>query len=253
MISPDKPLDEAARLADLRSCQVLDTVPEAGFDDLVQIAARLADAPIALVSLVDAERQWFKARLGLEATETPREISFCGHVVADDATLVVPDASRDPRFDGNPLVLRGLKIRFYAGAPIRSAAGRVLGTLCVIDTRPRRLVPDRIRLLEALAAQAASLLDLRRRILAQERFITTVSHELRTPLTTVRGSLGLVLADAMGPVPGEIRELLRIAAGSVERLVELVNVELQRLETQLPRSSSPRPSGGPSGDASSAP
>ena len=254
MIPPAPHPDEAARLADLRACRVLDTPPEDRFDDMALMAARLADAPIGLLSLVDAERQWFKARLGLDAEQTSRDVSFCGHAVADDSTLVVPDALRDPRFRDNPLVLGGPEVRFYAGAPVRSAAGRPLGTLCVIDHRPRRLSAERIRMLEALARHAGSLLELRRRDLVQDRFITRVSHELRTPLTALRGSLGLMLAGAMGPVPDELADVIRIAGGSAERLVELVNRELRVLERELGRATSPPtsppPSGGPSGAAS---
>ena len=229
MNPPLEPSDEAERLRELQACQVLDTAPEAGFDDLARLASRVAATPIALVSLVDAERQWFKARVGLEARETSREVSFCGHVVASDATLLVRDALRDPRFLDNPLVLGEPQVRFYAGAPIHSAGGRVLGTLCVIDHRPRRLAPAVVELLEALARQAASLLDLRRRILVRDEFITQVSHELRTPLTSLRGSLGLLQAGALGPVSDEAATVLGIAASNVERMVELVNDELRKL------------------------
>jgi GAF domain-containing protein len=254
MLPPSEPAEEAARLADLEACRILDTAPEAGFDDLVRVAAQLAGTPTALISLVDRERQWFKARLGLEATETPRDISFCGHVVAGDRTLVVPDALRDDRFADNPLVLSGPRIRFYAGAPVHSAAGRVLGTLCVIDTRPRRPGSGRIQLLEALARQAASLLDLRRRVLVQDEFINTMSHELRTPLTTVRGSLGLLRSGALGALREETLDLLEIAGKGADRLAEVADDGLRRLEADLvPTRSSPHPSADPSDDASSAP
>ncbi|WP_310539602.1 GAF domain-containing protein, partial [Phenylobacterium sp.] len=132
-------LSEAARLCALDDYQVLDSAPEPAFDRLTALAADLFQAPIALVSLVDAERQWFKSRHGLDAVETPRSQAFCAHALplAPGATLVVEDATRDPRFSSNPLVTGDLGIRFYAGAVLTGSDGHNLGTLCVIDTKPR--------------------------------------------------------------------------------------------------------------------
>src|SRR5690349_21402929 len=154
MQSPAIPPDEAERLAALQSYDILDSGPEQAYDDLVRIAAHLLEMPIALVSLVDAERQWFEARIGLDATETSREISFCGHAVVERRSLVVPDALADPRFVDNPLVTGPPHVRFYAGAPLRGPDGHVLGTLCVIDHEPRSMSPAKLELLEALARQA---------------------------------------------------------------------------------------------------
>ncbi|HZY19945.1 MAG TPA: GAF domain-containing protein [Ramlibacter sp.] len=137
MIPAPIPADDEARVRALRELLLLDTPPEERFDRIVQFAAEQFDCPIALVSLVDADRQWFKARVGLEACETGRDISFCGHAVADRETLVVVDASRDPRFADNPLVVGPPHIRFYAGAPLLAPGGQAVGTLCLIDTRPR--------------------------------------------------------------------------------------------------------------------
>lgn len=131
------PADEAERLEALRRLLILDTPPEERFDRIVRFAADEFDVPIALVSLVDADRQWFKARVGLDACSTSRDSAFCGYAILKPEVLVVEDALADPRFEDNPLVLGEPKIRFYAGAPIE-VSGRRIGTLCVIDTRPRR-------------------------------------------------------------------------------------------------------------------
>ncbi len=156
--------DEDARLRALRSYEVLDSAPEEAFDGLTRLAAEICGTPIALVSLVDADRQWFKSRLGLEQGETPRDVSFCAHAIAQPGTLVVGDARQDPRFADNPLVTAEPRIRFYAGAPLRSPDGHALGTLCVLDTRPRELSAEQLEALALLARQAQLLLELRRRM-----------------------------------------------------------------------------------------
>ncbi len=169
MKPPRVPDGEQERLADLFACVVLDTQAEPEFDDAARVAAWVAGTPIALVSLVDGSRQWFKARVGLDATETPRDVSFCGHVVASDRTLIVPDAHADERFADNPLVTGPPHVRFYAGAALHSRSGHVLGTLCVIDHVPRELDAQTILMLEAQARQVAGLLELRRRVREHEQ------------------------------------------------------------------------------------
>jgi diguanylate cyclase (GGDEF)-like protein len=160
------PSGESRRLEALRSYSVLDTEPEQVFDDLAKVAAVLCDAPIALVSLVDAERQWFKARVGVEPTETPRELSFCAHAILEPShVFTVTDAYKDSRFSGNPLVTADPLIRFYAGVPLVSAEGQALGTLCVMDRRPRELGHQQEEALRALARQVVSQLELRRGLL----------------------------------------------------------------------------------------
>ena len=139
MISARIPPDEARRLARLVSLEILDTPGEERFDRITRLAARLLDTPIALVSLVDERRQWFKSVFGLDARETPRDVAFCAHAILDAEPLVVENALADPRFAKNPLVTGGPCIRFYAGAPLLVRGGSGVGTLCVIDTRPRVL------------------------------------------------------------------------------------------------------------------
>jgi PAS domain S-box-containing protein len=151
MIAPPIPADEAQRLAALRALKILDTPAEARFDRITRLAQRHFRAPIALVSLVDRERQWFKSRQGLGATETARGISFCGHAILQEGIFCVPDALADPRFADNPLVTGPPHIRFYAGAPLRGPDGARVGTLCVIDDRPRQLSVEDAAVLQDLA------------------------------------------------------------------------------------------------------
>lgn len=137
MITAPLPHNEALRLRALRELLILDTPPEARFDRISAFAAREFDVPMALVSLVDRDRQWFKSNFGLEERETPRDTSFCGHAISERDALVVPDALKDPRFIDNPMVLGKPFIRFYAGCVLRLPYGQVVGTLCVMDRRPR--------------------------------------------------------------------------------------------------------------------
>ncbi|ELG4949767.1 sensor domain-containing diguanylate cyclase [Vibrio vulnificus] len=142
MQTPEKPDNEPQRIADLHSLHILDTAAEERFDRITRIARRLFDVPIALVSLVDEDRQWFKSCIGLNASETPRDISFCGHAILGTDTLIVEDASQDARFADNPLVTGEPRIRFYAGVPLMFEHSSCLGTLCIIDSKPRTLNED---------------------------------------------------------------------------------------------------------------
>ena len=154
-------VDEFRRLESLRAYDILDTEPEAAFDRLTAVAAGLFETPVSLVSLIDETRQWFKSCHGLSVNETPRDIAFCDYAIRGEDVLVVPDATRDPRFRSNPLVTGDPHIRFYAGAPLRTPGGQILGTLCVIDFRPRRPSPEKIRLLSLLAQAVVDALELR--------------------------------------------------------------------------------------------
>lgn len=138
----DIPIDEQARVGELHSLHILDTPPEERFDRLTRLARRLFSVPIAVVSLVDAKRQWFKSRIGVEPSETSRDVSFCAHAILRDDVMVVSDALEDPRFQDNPLVVGDPFVRFYAGCPIRSPQGHKLGTLCLLDTIPREFNDD---------------------------------------------------------------------------------------------------------------
>ncbi|MGH9712802.1 MAG: ATP-binding protein [Candidatus Acidiferrales bacterium] len=158
------PPNEAARLETLHRYAILNTLPEKEFDDLTRLAALICGTPIALVSLVDADRQWFKSRVGVEESETPRDLAFCAHAILQPDILVVPDARLDERFRTNPLVLGEPNVCFYAGAPLMSQEGHALGTLCVIDHVPRELSPEQREALKALSRLVVAQLELRRSV-----------------------------------------------------------------------------------------
>ncbi len=168
-------INEQQRLIALQSYQILDTASEPEYDDIAQIAAQICGTPIALVSLVDASRQWFKAAIGLDARQTPRGIAFCAHAIEQTETFIVEDASQDPRFTNNPLVTDDPNLRFYAGVPLVTPDGHPLGTLCVLDRTAKKLTPRQEISLRALARQVVRLLELRRFILQQR--IERQQHE----------------------------------------------------------------------------
>ncbi|MCC5786072.1 MAG: response regulator [Phycisphaerales bacterium] len=259
---PPIPENEQRRLAALVSCEVMDTPRESGYDDLTRFAAEIFGAPIALVSLVDEHRQWFKSCVGLDVAETPRNIAFCAHAIMTDEPLVVPDALEDPRFDEHPLVVGEPFIRFYAGVPLRLTTGERLGTLCVIDRAPREPTNTQMQRLSSLAGQVSALLELRRRVRmlreSEERqqrliealseakvqaeeasrlkseFLANTSHEIRTPLTAILGYAELLVNDET--VVGSERERSR-AAWTILRngkhLLQIINdiLDLSKIES----------------------
>jgi GAF domain-containing protein len=150
MQTPAIPATEQERLAALYELLLLDTPPEQRFDTIVEFAASEFDVPICLITLLDHDRQWFKSRIGLEVCSTPRDISFCGHAILQPAVMVVPDALADARFADNPLVTSEPHIRFYAGAPLVLPSGHAVGTLCIIDTKPRDLDDVELSILASL-------------------------------------------------------------------------------------------------------
>lgn len=165
-----KPVNEEERIAELRRYEILDTLPEQAFDDLAQIAASICNTPVSMISLVDENRQWFKASTGLSGiSETTRDIAFCAHAILDTKTMVVPDAKADPRFANNPLVTGEQRVRFYAGAPLVSPNGHAVGTLCAVDHAPRELSEEQRKALEALARQVVDQLELRVNIRTLEK------------------------------------------------------------------------------------
>lgn len=230
------PSNEADRLAALYELQVLDTAPEDDFDDIVKLASTVCGVPMSLVSLIDIDRQWFKAKIGTDLTETPRDFSFCGHAILGRDVLVVPDTQRDPRFADNPTVAQHGGVRFYAGAPLITSDGFALGTLCVLDSQPRTLDTEQVQALRALARQVTSQLELRRyatalanttaRLQELERrkddLAGLVGGELRVPLRLMRS----YLADLgnTGRHDAELADLVgRATAAHVRGLSDLLD------------------------------
>ncbi len=203
------PENEYARLKTLFSYEILDTPPEPQFDDLTYLASHICDVPIALISLIDSSRQWFKSARGISARETDRNIAFCSHAILQEHLLEVPDALRDERFADNPLVTREPGIRFYAGAPLQAPNGDVLGTICVIDRTPRQLNPHQQEALRALSRQVISLMELRRHIKQREQLIT----DLKAAYNKVKVLGGLL------PICSECKSI-RDGAGYWKRVEE---------------------------------
>jgi signal transduction histidine kinase len=216
---------EQERLAALRSYDVLDTSPEPAFDELTLLARALCDVPIALVSLVDENRQWFKSCFGLETHETPRALAFCAHTIQRDTPMIVPDARKDPRFADNPLVTESPNILFYAGFPLIDRDGAALGTLCVIDTKPRTLTEAQHNALGVLAHQVVAQLHLRRvdaalrQQLARDSFLAEAGTLLAASLD-IDETLQAV-ANLAVPRIADLCSIMRVEAdGTLHRVAE---------------------------------
>lgn len=221
MIPAPIPADEASRLRELRSYGILDSAPEPEFDDIARLASLVCDTPIAAISLIDAERQWFKARVGALPSETPRDVAFCAHAILDVPILQVPDATLDPRFADNPLVTHGLAIRFYAGFPLVDRSGAALGTLCVIDQSPRALSPAQLEALQALGRVAVTQLEVRRTLLRnREHLLAAGRNEQRLAQSVSAGGIGVW---EMDPASGTV-----VVAGLFARLIGVPSDEAPR-------------------------
>ena len=182
----DPPKNEAARLTALESYDILDTLPEQAFDDITYVASTICETPIALVSLIDGHRQWFKSKVGLDVEETDRDVAFCTHALVEPSQLlVVNDATKDTRFHDNPLVTDFPDIRFYAGAVLCTPNGEGLGTICVIDTKPRHLNEEQEHALRALARMTIAQLELRKAMKDLEEYRKTKKRELMAELLQV--------------------------------------------------------------------
>lgn len=236
MIKPSLPANEPQRIAALEAYQVLDTEAEKAFDDLTLLASRICGPPIALVSLIDPERQWFKSKVGLDACETERDIAFCAHAIHKDDVMEVCDTFQDERFHDNPLVTGAPFIRFYAGAPLITPEGFAIGTLCVISPKPMQLSNEQKENLTMLARAVVSQLELRKKVRELDRvsqfksdFLSNMSHEIRTPIHGITGTLHLLQNMALNR---EQRHLVSLALGSADALTELVNdiLDLSRIE-----------------------
>ncbi len=260
------PEDEARRLEVLRECALLDTEPEQEYDDLLRLAADICGVPIAAITLVDEARQWFKARIGIDACETSRDLSFCAHTICqpDGELLVVSDASRDRRFASYANVRGDPRIRFYAGAPLVTHDGAALGSLCVVDRVPRELTSRQETALRVLSRQVINTLELRRMVHQQQaliatmertrseleearnkaerttaakgQFIAGISHEIRTPLNAIIGMSTLLgdenLSEQARDCAATVRSSAEILLALVNDVLDLSKIESGRLELE---------------------
>ncbi len=204
MISAELPKNELERINILKNLEILDTEFEKEYDDLVKLASSICNTPISLVSLIDNNRQWFKAKVGLEVRETGRDIAFCSHAILQDELFVVPNALEDERFCDNPLVIGEPNIRFYAGMPIKTKTGHKMGTLCIIDRVPRELTEHQKFALETLGNQLVNMLELRmqnKRLRqlndVQNKFISIISHDVKSPLSSLLTLVDMVSDDSL--------------------------------------------------------
>jgi GAF domain-containing protein len=190
------PVPDAERLAALEKYAILDTEPEHAFDDLTLLASYVCKTPIALISLIDEDRQWFKSKVGISLSETPREVAFCSIAIQQSDVMVVPDTLKDERFRNNPLVVSEPRIRFYAGAPLITEEGYALGTLCVVDQKPREFGPDQKEALGALSRLVLAQLEFRRNLMLLKEVLTDrteTEHERERELVKLQQTLTRVL------------------------------------------------------------
>jgi GAF domain-containing protein len=203
-----KPANEEARIIALDKYAILDTDPEQSFDDLTLLASFVCKTPIALISLVDEDRQWFKSRVGMAASETSRDIAFCSTAILQSDLFVVPDALADDRFRDNPLVVSDPHIRFYAGAPLINEDGYALGTLCVVDRTPRELAPEQKEALKALSRLVLAQLEFRRNLILLKEALsdrTKEEHERQRELLHLQETLMRVLGLRQLPKSASVR------------------------------------------------
>jgi len=257
MIAAPIPHDEANRLAKLFDYRVLDTAPEPNFDELTELLAIVLDVPIALVSLIDEKRQWFKSHHGLEATETPRELAFCGHAILGDDVFIVEDSHADERFSDNPLVTGEPRVRFYAGMPLITGDGYKIGTVCGIDHQPKTLDEDQRRILDIISRQVIDQLELRKNIAGREEilreqdltlqrldsaneeirdFVSVVAHDLRAPVLNAAGFSDELLASA-----DELEKVIGRAGGDLSdearnSIAEIINDDIRDSAVHIQRS-----------------
>lgn len=234
---PPQLLDEKERLASLRRYDILDTAAEQRFDDLTQLASHICGTPVALVSLIDEDRQWFKSKVGTDMEETPRDWAFCAHAITQPEQIFeVPDAHKDPRFMHNPLVTGDTKIRFYAGAPLVTDEGYALGTLCVIDTQPRELTEAQREALAALRRQVLAQIELSRNLTeltqvnleleqlnqTKNDFLHMAAHDLKNPLSAVMGNAEELLELGADASPEDVTDLAEHIHQASRHMYELV-------------------------------
>lgn len=228
MLIPPFPKNEEERLKDLLDIELLDTPSESEFDDIVKLASQICNMPISLITLVDSNRQWFKANVGLEASETSRQVSFCGHAILQDQLFEVQDALDDNRFFDNPLVTEDPSIRFYAGFPLITHTGSRLGTLCVIDRVPRKLTNEQIFALKVLSQNVIKIAELRQKNkhlnhLAEthKKMTSILAHDVRSPMVSIKGIIDYKKAGLF--TEEEAEEMMDMALEQLSNTLQMVD------------------------------
>ena len=224
MLEPPIPSNEAERLELIRQLDILDTSAEEAYDGIVYVASLICGTPLSTITIIDRNRQWFKARIGLKNQESPRLYSFCAHAILGNEILEVPDSQKDERFKDNPVVTGDPHVRFYAGAPLELKDGLRVGTLCVIDHKPKKLNEHQLKALEILGLHVTKLLELRLKIKEVETLrendanvVNMLTHELRNPLTSIYGFLAM-LADEF-----KDNEIIEKCSINTKRMLSIVN------------------------------
>lgn len=245
MIEAQLPLNEARRLRILEEYQILDTENEKDFDDITKLASEICDSPISLISLVDINRQWFKSSHGLPEKETSRAVSFCAHAIHNNALFVVEDARKDIRFHDSPLVTSDPNIVFYAGVPIIDKEGHALGTLCVIDSKTKKLSPFQEKALKTLSNQVMKLIELKKlnyklnaknELLKEsyselERFSHVISHDIKSPLNNIQVLVDMLKEDHCEVKNTEANLYIDLIKESSEKLKEYIDATLRAYKT----------------------
>ena len=238
MIAPGTPGNEEERLVALESYAIMDTLPEEEYDAITRIASEICGTPISIITLIDGKRQWFKSKVGLEATETPREYAYCAHgILTPDEPLIVNNAFEDERFADNPLATGDPHVEFYAGVPLVTPEGLALGSLCVIDTQPREIAKEKIEVLQILAKQVVSLLELRKTVSELQKtqdqlekanthlneFAHIVAHDLKAPVRNMVLLTEAIQEDIGTKLDNEEKKYLDYLKQSARSAVQMVD------------------------------
>lgn len=247
-----KLINEEQRIEALKSYHILDTDEEQDYDDLVKLASQICQTPISLISLIDENRQWFKARVGLPLKETPRDLAFCAHAILGEGTFVVEDALKDERFFDNPLVTKDPDIRFYAGVPLTNPSGYSLGTLCVIDKKPRELTDEQLFALKVLAKQVTDKLELRQKLNEatiqqaelervsniQSKMLSIISHDVKNPIHSLRALLDLwtrqqITAETLQELSHQLSKTLELTYDMLNNLLQWTAQQIDNKSSEL--------------------
>jgi signal transduction histidine kinase len=238
MISAQKPINEARRVAALYEYDILDTIPEKEYDDITKIAADICGMPISLITLIDDERQWFKSAIGIDATETTRDVAFCAHaLLKPEEIFIVPDSSKDKRFHDNPFVTGPPHVGFYAGVPLMNNDGYAVGTLCVLDSKPNELTREQTETLKALARQVVSMLEMRKmnKLLQAQKaemaqlnedlsqFAHVAAHDIKSPCASISMCATYLKENYADKIDGEGRVFLDLMEETSLSAIELIN------------------------------